>query len=192
MYNPPEWEIEEIKKEMKYLIEMEGLSWEEFVKRTKLLLERAEIAISRHRKFSNEEKEKRRRELKELIELPEGWDIEVKIMPYLGFDMGYEIDKEKRVVKILIYSARYPESYYYYYRHLAEDLKRVLNSIFIDLKELTKEQILAISKITNLLVDERRITEVLLWGETLMVVHPTKILLEYLDREGIGYRKFDD
>ncbi|MDI9643049.1 MAG: hypothetical protein QXN49_03895 [Archaeoglobaceae archaeon] len=178
-----------IKQELRYLIDREDIPWEKFAEMVKTLLDeplRSELARG---KFSKEEKERIKRELRGLIDPPEGWEIDVEITPYLLYDMGYEIDKERKIIRIQIYSARYPESYYGSYRELADKVKEIFNGIFIDLDKLNKQQILAISKIALIIENEWRQTIVILRGEKLLIVYPSKILLEYLERNGIEYEK---
>ncbi|MDI9610877.1 MAG: hypothetical protein QFX36_06070 [Archaeoglobales archaeon] len=178
-----------IKQELRYLIDREDIPWEKFAEMVKTLLDeplRSELARG---KFSKEEKERIKRELRGLIDPPEGWEIDVEITPYLLYDMGYEIDKERKIIRIQIYSARYPESYYGSYRELADKVKEIFNGIFIDLDKLNKQQILAISKIALIIENEWRQTIVILGGEKLLIVYPSKILLEYLERNGIEYEK---
>ncbi|MEM4155379.1 MAG: hypothetical protein QXQ38_01480, partial [Archaeoglobaceae archaeon] len=178
-----------IKQELRYLIDREDIPWEKFAEMVKTLLDeplRSELARG---KFSKEEKERIKRELRGLIDPPEGWEIDVEITPYLLYDMGYEIDKERKIIRIQIYSARYPESYYGSYRELADKVKEIFNGIFIDLDKLNKQQILAISKIALIIENEWRQTIVIPRGEKLLIVYPSKILLEYLERNGIEYEK---
>lgn len=62
-------------------------------------------------------------ELMGLINPPEGWKIKVEVKPYLGYDIGYEIDKTDKVIYIKIYSGRFPQSYEDWKFELADEIK---------------------------------------------------------------------
>jgi len=62
-------------------------------------------------------------ELMGLINPPEGWKIEVEVKPYLGYDVGYEIDEANKIIHIKIYSGRFPQSYEDWKFELADEIK---------------------------------------------------------------------
>jgi len=45
------------------------------------------------------------------ITLPPDWSVEVEVRPYLGFDIRWEIQAEKKTIYFLVYSARYPQTW---------------------------------------------------------------------------------
>lgn len=61
--------------------------------------------------------------LRKEMHLPKGWKIDYQVKPWLGFDMRYDVDKESKIVSILVYSARYPETFYQWYKELCAELR---------------------------------------------------------------------
>lgn len=53
-----------------------------------------------------------RRDVEMIIErrlcYPPGWKVSLSVKPWLGHDMGYEVDEKARTVFVEVYSATYP------------------------------------------------------------------------------------
>lgn len=50
------------------------------------------------------------------VDIPKGWDIDIEVKPYLGFDIQYgfkrDSDGKPNGLWFLVYSARYPSTWY--------------------------------------------------------------------------------
>jgi hypothetical protein len=61
-------------------------------------------------------------EMRELIGLPDDWDVKIEVQPYLFYDMRYEIKKTEKTIDIKIYSATFPESYLQWRKNVAIEI----------------------------------------------------------------------
>jgi hypothetical protein len=65
-------------------------------------------------------------EMRELIGLPDSWDVDIKVEPYLFYDMRYEIKKAEKTIAIRIYSATFPDSYLQWRKNVAIEIANKL------------------------------------------------------------------
>ena len=81
-----EWPVSEIEKAMK-----EGPKWPPF-----------------NMPASEEAKKKDVEQLKQLINIPEGWEIDYDVRGMLFYDLGYKVYAEKKKIMVRCYSYHYP------------------------------------------------------------------------------------
>lgn len=72
------------------------------------------------------EKEERKdiETLKKELGMPDDWKLKYSVEPYLGMDFVYEIDKEKKIIKITVYSARYPSTFTNWYKAACAEIRK--------------------------------------------------------------------
>ena len=65
-------------------------------------------------------------EMRELIGLPDDWSVKIEVLPYLFYDMRYEIKKAEKTIDINIYSATFPDSYLQWRKNVAIEIANKL------------------------------------------------------------------
>jgi hypothetical protein len=76
---------------------------------------------------SKKEIEDMQTEMRELIGLPDNWDVDIKVEPYLFYDMKYEIKHKQSTIEIMVYSGTFPESYRMWYKNVAIEIANKLS-----------------------------------------------------------------
>lgn len=60
--------------------------------------------------------------IRKKINLPDGWKIGYDVMPFQMSDLNYTVDRENKIVRVIVYSARYPSTLYNHIDMMAREV----------------------------------------------------------------------
>lgn len=63
---------------------------------------------------------------KEIGKIGEKYKINFKVIPFLFYDMGYEIKRKEKIINIHCYSGTYPYSFSQWYKQVSKEIKNKL------------------------------------------------------------------
>lgn len=56
----------------------------------------------------------------------DGWTVEIEVGPWRSYDIHHEVDTNEKVIKLDVYSARYPATWYGWIEGLLTEIAEVL------------------------------------------------------------------